>query len=560
MIGRRLPISPALERALGGHTQIEVIPSARDAGDAPGQTSDEVMETHVPLTQVGAPRPIGAAELTLDFAPVQTEIARQKWRLALTICAGLVVLFGLLLSAGEAASRRLRRQVDHNRLLALHDPLTGLPNRTLFFDRVAQCGKERRRVAEAAAVMVLDLDRFKEVNDTLGHRTGDLVLAEVARRLSSRLRHSDTLARLGGDEFAVLLPAVDGVAGATKVVAGLHAALTAPFVFDGVSLTVEASIGVSLIPDHGSDPDVLIERADVSMYTAKSSGSGYAIYDPFTDRQDRDQRALAGDLRRAIGHGELRLYYQPKAELATRRIRSVEALVRWQHPDRGLLGADAFIPLAESTGLIRQLTFWVLDEAMRQCREWADRGKALKVAVNLSQESLLDETMPAEIALALERHQIPAKALEIEITESALVADLDAASDTLKKLHAMGVSISIDDYGTGYSSLSHLRGLPVTCIKIDRSFVSGMLTQSKNATIVRSTIALARDLHMGVVAEGVETQEEWNALAELGCQVAQGYLISRPRPGADLLAWIERTGGMYRMAAEAEAAVPLPNF
>jgi diguanylate cyclase (GGDEF)-like protein len=509
---------------------------------------------------VGAPRPIGAAELTLDFAPVQTEIARQKWRLALTICAGLVVLFGLLLSAGEAASRRLRRQVDHNRLLALHDPLTGLPNRTLFFDRVAQCGKERRRVAEAAAVMVLDLDRFKEVNDTLGHRTGDLVLAEVARRLSSRLRHSDTLARLGGDEFAVLLPAVDGVAGATKVVAGLHAALTAPFVFDGVSLTVEASIGVSLIPDHGSDPDVLIERADVSMYTAKSSGSGYAIYDPFTDRQDRDQRALVGDLRRAIGHGELRLYYQPKAELATRRIRSVEALVRWQHPDRGLLGADAFIPLAESTGLIRQLTFWVLDEAMRQCREWADRGKALKVAVNLSQESLLDETMPAEIALALERHQIPAKALEIEITESALVADLDAASDTLKKLHAMGVSISIDDYGTGYSSLSHLRGLPVTCIKIDRSFVSGMLTQSKNATIVRSTIALARDLHMGVVAEGVETQEEWNALAELGCQVAQGYLISRPRPGADLLAWIERTGGMYRMAAEAEAAVPLPNF
>ncbi len=558
VIGRRFPLDAELGRALRGDAQIRVVAGARGPADVQAADTGEAMEIHVPLMRMGEPRPVGVAEITFDFAPVQTEIAREKWRLALAICAGLILLFGFLLSAVAAVSRRLRRQVDHNRLLALQDPLTGLPNRTLFHDRVAQCGKERRRAGQQAAVMVLDLDRFKEVNDTLGHRTGDLLLVEVSRRLSSRLRQSDTLARLGGDEFAVLLPMVDGVRGVKKVVEGLRAALSAPFVLDGVTLTVEASIGVSLIPEHGVDPDVLIERADVSMYTAKAAKSGHAIYDPVTDNQERDQLTLVGDLRRAIGHGELRLYYQPKAELKTRRIRSVEALVRWQHPERGLLGPDAFIPLAESSGLIRQLTYWVLDEAMRQCRAWAERGRVLKVAVNLSQASLLDPTIPSAIALALERHQIPAKALEIEITESALVADLGAANETLKKLHAMGVSLSIDDYGTGYSSLAHLRGLPVTCIKIDRSFVSGMLVESKNATIVRSTIALARDLGIGVVAEGVERQEEWDALEELGCWVAQGYLVSRPRPGDDLFEWIERIGGRYRM--EGEAAIPLPDF
>ena len=556
-IGRRFPVDAALGRALRGDPEVRVVTGARGAGDAPASGAD-TMTVHVPLIRMGEPRPVGVAEMTFDFAPVQAEIAREKWRLALAICAGLILLFGFLLSAVAAVSRRLRHQVDHNRLLALHDPLTGLPNRTLFHDRVAQCGKERRREGQQAAVMVLDLDRFKEVNDTLGHRTGDLLLVEVSRRLSSRLRQSDTLARLGGDEFAVLLPMVDGIRGVRKVLEGLRTALATPFVLNGVTLTVEASIGVSLIPDHGADPDVLIERADVSMYTAKAARSGHAIYDPVTDIQERDQLALVSELRRAIGHGELRLHYQPKAELATRRIKSVEALVRWQHPERGLLGPDAFIPLAESTGLIRQLTYWVLDEALRQCRVWAERGRALKMAVNLSQESLLDPTITSAIALALERHQIPAKALEIEITESALVADLGAANETLKKLHAMGVSLSIDDYGTGYSSLAHLRGLPVTCIKIDRSFVSGMLVESKNATIVRSTIALARDLGIGVVAEGVEQQEEWDALEELGCWVAQGYLVSRPRPGDDLFDWIERIGGRYRMAGE--AAVPLPDF
>jgi diguanylate cyclase (GGDEF)-like protein len=558
LIGHRFPIDRELERALRGEAQIEVVERARDAADPRIPHADDEIEIHVPLVPTGQRRPVGVAEITVDAGPVQAEIARERWRLALAICAGLVLLFGILLTGVAAVSRRLRRQVDHNRLLALHDPLTGLPNRTLFHDRVAQCGKERRRAGQEAAVMVLDLDRFKEVNDTLGHRTGDLLLVEVARRLSSRLRQSDTLARLGGDEFAVLLPLVDGVRGVRKVLEGLHTALCAPFVLDGVTLTVEASIGVSLIPEHGADPDVLIERADVSMYTAKAARSGHAIYDPVTDNQERDQLALVGDLRRAIGHGELRLLYQPKAELASRRIRSVEALVRWQHPERGLLGPDAFIPLAESSGLIRQLTYWVLDEALRQCREWAGRGRSLKVAVNLSQESLLDPTISTAIALALERHQIPAQALEIEITESALVADLGAANETLKKLHAMGVSISIDDYGTGYSSLAHLRGLPITCIKIDRSFVSGMLTESKNATIVRSTIALARDLRIGVVAEGVERQEEWDALEELGCWVAQGYLVSRPRTGDDLFDWLQRIGGMYRM--EGEAAIPLPDF
>lgn len=514
----------------------------------------------VPLGGTERPQRRAAAEIRLPFAPVGASIAAQKRRLAMWMAVAFVALFSVVLAVATKVFRGLWRQVEQHQFDALHDPLTRLPNRTLFNDRADQRARERRRDGHDAAVMLVDLDRFKEVNDTLGHRSGDLLLAEVARRLSARLRNSDTVARLGGDEFGILLPIVDGIDGATRVVESLRKSIAAPFVIDGVSLTIGASVGVAMMDEHGHGAETLLQRADRAMYQAKKNRSGHAFYDPSLSGDERDDLALVSDLRRAIARGELRLHYQPKAQLSNSDIRSVEALVRWQHPERGLLAPNLFVPLAERSGLIRQLTYWVLDEAMRQTREWADEGRGLKVAVNLSQQSLLDESMPDEIARVLERQRVPARALEIEITESALVSDLGAANAALTKLHEMGITLSIDDYGTGHSSLAHVRSLPISCIKIDRSFVAGMLVDAKDATIVRSTIELARDLGIGVVAEGVETMEEWDALVELGCLVAQGYLISRPKPGPELGQWLRRTGYSFRMDAKVEAAIPLPNF
>lgn len=479
--------------------------------------------------------------------------------LALWLAVGLGALIAAMLAMIARVVRGVRQEVELRRAESDFDPLTNLPNRAVFNARLADCVRERRR-GEDTAVMVVDLDRFKEVNDTLGHRSGDKLLAEVARRLAMRLRRSDTVAHLGGDEFGILLPAIDGLDGVTKVVEALRATLSAPLVIDDVSLAIEASVGVAMMDEQGHSAETLLRRADRAMQRAKRQHTGYEIYAAEDVDEDRDQLALIGDLRRAIAHGELRLHYQPKANVANRKIRSVEALVRWQHPTRGFMPPDKFIPLAESSGLIRQLTYWVLDEAMRQAREWAEAGHGLKIAVNLSQQSLLDDSIHAEIERVLDRHRVPAKALEIEITESALVSDLGAANAALAKLDEMGIALSIDDYGTGYSSLSHVRGLPVSCIKIDRSFVSGMLVDQKNAAIVRSTIELARDLGISVVAEGVETMEEWDALAELGCHVAQGYLISKPQPGSDLFGWLEGTGHTFRMDAKLEAATPLPSF
>ena len=550
--GRVLYSNPAGRRA--GADSVPV------AGPSRVTVTAQSIIVAVPLGANDAKRSAAAAELSLPYAPVRAAIAGRHWRLAMWIGVALTTLLSVILVLVAKMCRGLRLQVEQHQFLALHDPLTSLPNRTLFIDRVDQRLRQRRRDGEVAAVMLVDLDRFKEVNDTFGHRAGDVLLAEVARRLSTRLRTSDTVARLGGDEFGVLLPRVDGIDGATKVVDALHKVLAAPFVIDGVAVTVEASVGVAMLDEHTPDADTVIDWADRAMYQAKKARGGHSFYDPAIGGDERDDLSLVNDMRRAIARGELRLHYQPKAQVLTRKIRSVEALVRWQHPERGLLTPNVFIPLAETSGLIRQLTYWVLDEAMRQAREWADQGHALKIAVNLSQQSLLDQSMPDEIARVLQRHRVPAQALEIEITESALVTDLGAANAALSHLDRMGIALSIDDYGTGHSSLAHVRALPVSCIKIDRSFVSGMLVDPTNATIVRSTIELARDLGIRVVAEGVETMGEWDGLAKLGCHVAQGYLISRPKPGAELIEWLDRTGFAFRMDAQAEAATPLPDF
>jgi diguanylate cyclase (GGDEF)-like protein len=415
---------------------------------------------------------------------------------------------------------------------ALHDALTGLPNRLLFRERIETALHGRREAAHA--VMLIDLDHFKEINDTLGHHAGDVLLQEVASRLSTELDGAGTVARLGGDEFGVLVPSLGRPGDATVIAQRLLGHLRQPFTIEGLTLEVDASIGIACYPAHGEDVEQLNQRADIAMYAAKEGGRGYVMFEPQLDRYSPRRLALAGALRQAIVDGEIVLYFQPKAELGTGRIIGVEALARWQHPELGLIGPTEFVPIAEQTGLIGPLTSHVLDEALRQVSEWRDEGLELSVAVNLSARSFLDAQLAAEIPLLLERRGVEARLLELEITESMLMIDPGRAKATLDRLSAIGLSLSVDDFGTGYSSLANLKRLPVHGIKIDKSFVMDMAHDPSDAAIVRSTIDLAHNLGLRVVAEGVENRESWRRLREQGCDLAQGYHVSRPLPGEEL--------------------------
>jgi len=446
----------------------------------------------------------------------------------------------------RAAEAALLAQAELNEHQALHDALTGLANRTLFRDRIDHAVRTARRTDASVAVLLMDLDRFKEINDSLGHAAGDELLVELGGRLERALRASDTVARLGGDEFGVLLPDPEVPEDILRVVDRMQAAIEEPVTVQGLPLALEGSIGIAVFPDHGGDVETLLQRADVAMYQAKAENAGYAFYDEAScGTHDPGRLTLVGELRRALEHRELTLYYQPKAVLADGEVHSVEALLRWNHPARGLVGPDDFIPLAQQTGLIKPLTLYVLDEALRQCRAWLEAGERLAIAVNLSTRNLLDIQFPTEVQGLLDRWRIDPALLELEITESTMLADPIRTKQILERLSAMGIRLSIDDFGTGYSSLAYLKGLPVDEIKIDRSFVMGMDRSEDDATIVRSTIDLGRNLGLEVVAEGVETEAVWNHLTSLGCTVAQGYYLSRPVPPAELRAWLaaRRAGG-----------------
>jgi diguanylate cyclase (GGDEF)-like protein len=411
---------------------------------------------------------------------------------------------------------------------ATHDSLTDLPNRVLLCDRLEQAISNAHRSQQILAFIILDLDRFKEINDTLGHFNGDRLLKQVAARLQRVVRGSDTLARLGGDEFGILLPAINRSDDIYTVIKKIQKVFKSPFRMEGLTLDVQASIGGVLYPEHGKDIDTIMQRADVAMYVAKQDNRGFSIYTTKMDKHSPKRLTMMGELRQAFDRNELELYYQPKISVHKDRISGVEALVRWNHAVHGLMTPNEFIPLAERSGLIKQLTWWVLQNALAQAVLWHEKGIAIGVAVNISPFILLDPELPEAIIGLLSSYKLPEGTLTLEITETSVLKDPDLALEILLRLADMGIIISIDDYGTGYSSLSYLRKMPASEVKIDKSFVIDMLKNDNDAVIVRATIDLAHNLGMKVVAEGVENKETAARLKELNCDILQGYYFSRP--------------------------------
>ncbi len=435
----------------------------------------------------------------------------------------------------QVIEKQLRRQ-------ALHDALTDLPNRLLLYDRLEQEILKSGRSTRPLGLLFMDLNGFKEINDTFGHHCGDELLRQVGARLVRTLRVTDTVARLGGDEFAILLPDIDGPDATIEVAQSLLDSLLEPFSVEHQQLTVGASIGIVLCPEHGTDPTTLMRRADIAMYVAKSSGRGHAVYAAEADGHSPARLALLGDLRREVCRDQFRLLFQPEIELATGRVRRAEALVRWQHPKQGLLSPRDFIPLAEAGNLVHLVTEWMLDAALAACRRWQDGGlAAVGVSVNLSPRSLRDAGLPRAIAAALDAAGLESRWLTLEITEGSLLADPAHAIALLRQILETGVGLSIDDFGTGYSSLAHLKQLPASEIKIDRTFVRDMIHNEHDAAIVRSMIDLGHNVGRQVVAEGIEDTETWRSLESLGCDLGQGFLISPPLAEPAAVEWMRAT-------------------
>ncbi len=474
-----------------------------------------------------------AASRLTSLSRAETLIA---WLIPTVFFIGLLLVV-LLTFITRGFHRRLeveRKNAVHD---SLHDALTGLPNRTLLADRVTQALRSGERTGASTGLLLIDLDRFKEINDTFGHNYGDKLLVQVGPRLTAAVRAGDTVSRLGGDEFAVLLPDVRDAEAVTAVARTLLVALEQPFPVEGVVLDVEASIGVVVSGEHGNDVESLVRHADIAMYVAKAQQIGVFTYDREADGHTPEKLAMLGELRRALDRRELVLHYQPKVAVTTGQVVGAEVLVRWEHPERGLVPPDEFIPVAERTGLIGPMTSYVLDEALTQARIWMDAGRPLRVAVNLSARSLLDERLPRRLSRLLAAHHVPAGLLELEITESALMTKPARAQRLLEALSAMGVGVSIDDFGAGYTSLGQLQALPVTELKIDKSFVMTMTDELSNGLIVESVIELGHKLGLTIVAEGVENPEVLAALIGFDCDIVQGFHLCRPLPVAAFDRW-----------------------
>jgi diguanylate cyclase len=434
----------------------------------------------------------------------------------------------------EQMVRERTKQLEYH---ALHDPLTDLPNRSLIFDRIEFEIRASKRRSKKMALLLIDLDGFKHVNDTLGHQAGDKLLIEFGDRLRRVVRKPDTIARLGGDEFAVFLPEIREEAAAMEVAQRILRCLGEPFALEQWLIHVDASIGIALFPLHGEDKDTIFRKADMAMYAAKRSKSGHAVYDTLHGDGNIAQLTLLGDLRRALDGDDLTLHFQPKVEIETGRICGVEALLRWHHPDKGYIPPNVFIPLVEQSGLIKLLTVKVVRMALHQERLWLEAGLDLPVAVNLSAMNLQELDLPDNVGAMLKEFNVPPGQLELEITESAIMTAPNRSLKVIEGLNGMGIRLAIDDFGTGYSSLAYLKRLLVQSIKIDRSFVENIHQDERDAKIVGSIIDLAHNLGLQVIAEGVEKRETWDRLSSLGCNMVQGYLISPPLPADELLIW-----------------------
>jgi diguanylate cyclase (GGDEF)-like protein len=526
---RALPDPDLLDQALDGNI-------VSDKADLTKATEDEsgLIQVFVPLRFNPSDEPIGVAQLFLPYARIAEVVQQDNHRLYLILLVGFTLVYAVLFRIVAKASTKLREQAEENEYLAHHDSLTGLPNRSLFLERANQALLNAKREGWQVCVMIMDLDRFKEINDTLGHHHGDLVLQEIGRRLSPLLRETDTVARLGGDEFAVLMPHVDRADATLNVATKIQKALERPFYVQGLALDIDASVGIALFPRHGKDIHTLVRRADVAMYVAKTSGLDRQVYTEEIDTNTPDKLGLGGDLRNAIERNELILNYQPLVSLQDQRVRNVEALVRWNHPARGVLAPSEFIDVAERGGLILPLTRTVLDNALQQVHQWDREGFHINVAVNLSVRTLLDPGLPHTVAGLLKKWGLDSIRLELEITESAIMADPIRAMEVLTALNKLGVRLAIDDFGTGYSSLASLKRMPIDAVKIDKSFVQQMQQDENDLMIVQSIIELAHNLGLEVVAEGVESDDIARMLTLLGCDYIQGWHGGRPVPAKEV--------------------------
>jgi diguanylate cyclase len=549
--GNRSPVDDeALDASSGAVVARLTTLNADDHSNDPNDPA--VVEVYEQLRAGQPEHPVGVLEVYLPYAPIRADIAAGLNGLHHDLIDGLAVLYVVLLAISFATSRGLRRQVKANAFLATHDALTDLPNRMLFQQR-AHDAVATATEQHPVAIGVVDLDRFKDVNDSLGHNSGDQLLIALAQRLAAEVRPGDTIARLGGDEFGLILR------GATDPMAsfsGLRDTIESEVEVSGLPLSIGASIGFVVAPGDGTAADELIQRADVAMYVAKAEHEGVVRYSTIHDQHDAANLTLVGELRRAIDANELVLHFQPKISVGDRQVEAVESLVRWQHPVHGLLGPDRFVPLAEQTDLIEKLTDWVLASSLDELNELARIAPDVSVAVNVSARSLNRADFPERVLQALADHHASPHRLILEITETALLTNPVKAARALAQLSHSGIRISIDDFGKGQTSLGYLPTLPIHELKIDKDFVTDMLEDASHAAIVRSVIDLGHNLGLRVVAEGVETAAALQELRMAGCDVAQGFLIARPMPPDHLRAWIAKsiestrgTGALASLAA-----------
>jgi diguanylate cyclase (GGDEF)-like protein len=525
-IGTRLSSRDLLAEALRGRVTSEMV-SAEVGG-----TPRRVLRAYAPFRLADGSS--GVLVVDKDYAPIASAARRAAITVATVLELVLLSLWLCLFPIMRSVTRRMNRQLDTIAHQALHDDLTGLANRTQFATRLDEALTSESREAVALAVFFIDLERFKEVNDALGHDCGNELLTVVAKRLDDALGTRELVARLGGDEFGVLSERAVTEEAALALAEELRAAITQPCEIAGVSLEVQGSIGIALSPAHGTSRDELLRRADIAMYAAKRLGAPQ-VFSPGLDDNSPLRLAMTGELRRAIERSELVIHYQPQVDLHRGVVRGAEALVRWRHPTRGFLGPDAFLAAAEQGGLMRNLTRYVLEASLVQLRMWRNAGLELDLAVNVSGRDLADARFPEEVAQALAEHGVDPSWLELEITESVLLSDRVRASRMLERLVDEGVRIAIDDFGVGYSSLGQLKNLPAHVLKIDRSFVSSMESDRSDEAIVNSTIELAHRLGLKVIAEGVEAPEHLSRLRAAGCDIGQGHLLGRPLPGHDVV-------------------------